>query len=189
MPSIKISVVKPTPTSKVGINFDSIGGHLYTSSVNPNGLCAPTGLVIGQQLLSINGVSAEGKKVDDMKAVIGKAEKSVVFVVQNEVAFLLNVNKSGSTINYSRNNPPEMLKGVPRPKWQSIYDAVSTDLLDVLAKADAKNKAFVSEMGTYRSKQMASGYIGFGTESGHERQVFAMLYTVSAASSNAVLVG
>jgi len=189
MPSLQqISIQKPAPNSKVGVSFDHLAGRIFVKTVNPAGLCADSGLQVGHEVLSINGASTSGKTVDDMKTLIANAESHVLFKVKNEVTLVLKVNVKGSSINFTRDEPPKILSKVPKKKWFSIYDSVSSDLLDVLAKADAKDKVFVKEMAEYRATQMvSSGLIGFGTESGHERKVFSMVYTAAASSTNAVL--
>ena len=190
MPDVRVifSVQKPMPNSKVGVSFDHLAGRIFVKTVNPAGLCADSGLQVGHEILSVNGISTSGKTVDDMKTLIKSAESQVLFKVKNEVALVLKVDVKGSSINFTRDEPPEILSKVPKEIWFSIYDSVSSDLLDVLEKADAEDM-FVKEMAEYKATQVvSSGLIGFGTESGHEQNVFSMEYRAVTSSTNAVLI-
>jgi hypothetical protein len=141
MSILEAVVQKPTPDSKVGINFEVFGGKLYIKTVIRGGLAAATEMDVGMELISINQTSAVGKTPEAMRDVIGNAFSFVAFTVKKEVCILFKVDKNNSVINRHREVPPRMFMaaGIPTMKYTMIFDKLTEELFPNCALADAKD--------------------------------------------------
>lgn len=188
-PIINATATKPTPSAKLGIAYLVKDDGVVITNVNEKGLLSTSGLKVGHQIVTINGTHVDGLTVEEVGAALASSKIHITARPEPFVAFFKVDRGSVTELNFNRNAIPEILEaaGVPMHKWRKICHLIGSEMAQATAKSVEMERIFRSEMSNYRNQQMAKGYIGFGTESMHEKKVFCMTHQCAALDNNATL--
>lgn len=190
---------KPNLNSRVGIAFARTNdGRITITQVNDSGLFGGSGLLPGQELLSINGTSMRGKSLDVCLATLQSIEAEVTINTgpgkQSARLFCtLQANGRRTTLDFNSrqvSQVPAFLgsMGVSQRKWSRVAESFQTELVPAVQQLLDMDQVLESEMHAYTSKQMGKGFVGYGQESNHERKVFMMTHQAAIQHSNLILV-
>ena len=190
---------KPNPNSKVGIAFArNTDGRIMITRVFDSGLFNGSGLLPGQELLSINGADMHGKSLDEVLATLKSIETEITINAGpgKQSAMLccsLEKHETQTRLHFgsqqaSRVPPFLASKGVSTHKWSRLVEAFQTQLLPAIQQSLTMDQVLGNEMRAYTGKQMGKGFVGFGQESHHERKVFLMTHQAAIQHSNLTMV-
>ena len=190
---------KPNPDSKVGIGFARTNdGRITITRIQDSGLFAGSGLLPGQELLSINGTEMRGKSLDVVLVTLKSIEGQVTINAgpgKQSARLSCSLTTRGTKVTLDFNSSqisqvPAFLgsMGVSKRKWSRLAESFQTELLPSVQQLLTMDQILASEMNAYTSKQMGKGYVGFGQESNHEKKVFMMTHQAAILHSNLILV-
>lgn len=163
-----------------------------------SGLFGGSGLLPGQELLSVNGTDMRGKSLDEVLATLQSIESEITINAGpgkqiGKLYCSLQKNGTKTTLHFSSQQasrvPPFLgSMGVSQRKWSRLVESFQTQLLPAIQQSLTMDQVLGNEMTAYTGKQMGKGYVGFGQESHHEKKVFLMTHQSAIQHSNLTMV-
>ena len=187
---INITVIKPFPSSKLGIAWIIEDNCVKITKVREGGLFWESGLKEGQEIIAINRTHVDGFSWDEVKAIFASIETTISITARTK-PFIASFDMDRQ-MSCDRHQIPEILEaaGVPLYKWRKIYQLIESEMVEATSKSVEMDQIYRDEMCNYTNKQMikGGGWMGPGQESHHEKKVFHMTHQCAALANNATLV-
>lgn len=194
MSLIKTRATKPTPTSPVGVGFKESNGRIFLTKLTDTSIFSGSKLAGGHEIISINENPVRGMTTAEIKAILGSIEGEIVVesrpTLSEPAELSFEIHKNGYEVVYEKPIMPDGLKdvGVTPSEWQMLVSSFTNELITAVRHSLKMDKLVANEMENFRSTQMAKGFVGFGSESGHERQVFRMHHQAGIQHTNLAMV-
>eukprot|EP00978_Attheya_sp_CCMP212_P038002 scaffold184086_cov53-Attheya_sp.AAC.1 len=129
--------------------------------------------------------------MQEIKQQIADTEKEVKIVADDSGLPLIVIEPERGELNMERDTVPSLLDdaGVSLVIWTIIHDALKFELAPKLAKVEMFERKWSFILMDYKTNQiMVKGYVGWGLESGFEKNIFKLLILVAKSASNANLI-
>jgi len=119
---INITVIKPFPSSKLGIAWIIEDNCVKITKVREGGLFWESGLKEGQEIIAINRTHVDGLSWDEVKAIFASIETTISITARTK-PFIASFDMD-RRMSCDRHQIPEILEatGVPLYKWRKEED-------------------------------------------------------------------